>query len=395
MPDGGSSAAVLAVFPLPGGLLALNPTNGVLQAVEGLGAWLLLGWQQGLDAAQLHAEHAAAFPDTRLTLAALQKQFHQLRAAFATPPEDNAYRQEYQAVLASPVDPARDGEGMGLNINGFRVQVISPDYPALLAEWQRLCAWQMLATPFRPHAQFVIHREAGGHFSLDCNGQSLCTGVTETATLPVLMDLIQILSYQRGDYLLAVHAAVLAKAGRTLILPGLSGAGKSTLCTHLATQGFTVYSDELAVLCAPDASAQPLPLPLPLAVKSGSWELLHPHWPELVDAPVWERPDGRRLKYLALPEHARPTAQAEPGTARHYVVFPHYDPDCVQPQWQPLTELELLSGLTQAGYQLPRAPDAASVERLLAFACNTPAYRLRYASLEAAQCLILQWLESP
>src|SRR5262249_11483556 len=42
----------------------------------------------------------------------------------------------------------------------------------------------------------------------------------------------------RCHFFLMLHAAVLARDGQALIMPGLPGAGKSTLCTYLAHNGW-------------------------------------------------------------------------------------------------------------------------------------------------------------
>lgn len=48
--------------------------------------------------------------------------------------------------------------------------------------------------------------------------------------------------------LVAVHAAVVARGGRALLVPGASGTGKSTLCVAAAALGVRVLSDEYALV---------------------------------------------------------------------------------------------------------------------------------------------------
>jgi hypothetical protein len=58
-----------------------------------------------------------------------------------------------------------------------------------------------------------------------------------------------------------VHAGVVARDGRTLLLPGESFSGKSTLVRALVEQGAVYYSDEYAVL-GQDGRVHPYPRPL-------------------------------------------------------------------------------------------------------------------------------------
>lgn len=61
----------------------------------------------------------------------------------------------------------------------------------------------------------------------------------------------------RHPHLLFVHAGVVAKAGRAIVLPGLSRAGKSTLVLALLRAGAQLLSDEL--LAYDPATARLLP----------------------------------------------------------------------------------------------------------------------------------------
>jgi HprK-related kinase A len=66
----------------------------------------------------------------------------------------------------------------------------------------------------------------------------------------------------------AVHAAVLERNGRTMILSAESGAGKSTLCAALALNGWRLFSDEFALI-DPD-TGKLTPLPRPISLKNAS-----------------------------------------------------------------------------------------------------------------------------
>jgi hypothetical protein len=65
----------------------------------------------------------------------------------------------------------------------------------------------------------------------------------------------------RGPYLVA-HAAVVARAGTTLAIPGASGAGKTTLTVALLQRGWRYVSDEALAVDWNTGVLQPYPRPL-------------------------------------------------------------------------------------------------------------------------------------
>lgn len=99
---------------------------------------------------------------------------------------------------------------------------------------------------------------------------------------------------EKADYAIALHAATLVRGGRTLLLGGAPGAGKTTLTIALTQAGMAFAGDDVAVLRA-DGSC--LGLPFAPAVKAGAWPLLAAISPDVAAAPVWRRPDRRRVRY--------------------------------------------------------------------------------------------------
>ena len=69
------------------------------------------------------------------------------------------------------------------------------------------------------------------------------------------------------EYLI-IHSAVVAKNGRCVMLPGAPGAGKSTLCSGLATRGWQLLSDELALISCETGKIAPFPRPISLKNQS-------------------------------------------------------------------------------------------------------------------------------
>jgi hypothetical protein len=72
---------------------------------------------------------------------------------------------------------------------------------------------------------------------------------------------------QAHHYLL-LHAAVLERHGRAVILPGEPGAGKSTLTAALMLSGWRLLSDELTMIDRDDGLVVPLARPVSLKNRS-------------------------------------------------------------------------------------------------------------------------------
>ena len=76
----------------------------------------------------------------------------------------------------------------------------------------------------------------------------------------------------RANQYVMIHAAVLERDGRALVLPGITGAGKSTLCAGLAFRGWRLLSDEFALIRPADGQVDPWPRPISL--KNASIEVI-------------------------------------------------------------------------------------------------------------------------
>jgi hypothetical protein len=103
------------------------------------------------------------------------------------------------------------------------------------------------------------------------------------------------------EWLAVLHGAAVAGPSGAALLCGASGAGKSTLTGFLLAAGLDLVTDDYAPLEA--GSWQLWPVPFGLSVKEGSWPLMVPHFPELIDAPVVSTRE-RRQRYLHPPRLA-------------------------------------------------------------------------------------------
>ncbi|MGE0668780.1 MAG: HprK-related kinase A [Sphingomonadales bacterium] len=121
---------------------------------------------------------------------------------------------------------------------------------------------------------------------------------------------------------LILHAAVVAREGRAVILPGQSGQGKSTLCAALVARGWRHLSDEFALL--DPASLAITAHPRPISLKNRSLQAVEAWAPELVLSPAYEGTPKGTIGYVA-PSRAAVEAAAVPAVPAA-VVFPRFDP---------------------------------------------------------------------
>ena len=130
---------------------------------------------------------------------------------------------------------------------------------------------------------------------------------------------------------LIVHAAVLERGGRALILPAPSGSGKSTLCAGLVFGGgWRLLSDELALI--DPNSGHVAPLPRPVSLKNASIDLIRAFAPTAQFSAAIDETVKGRVAHVQPPAEGvqRASQLAVPG----WVVLPRYvadDPAQLQP----------------------------------------------------------------
>ncbi|MFI5403523.1 MAG: HprK-related kinase A [Planctomycetota bacterium] len=117
---------------------------------------------------------------------------------------------------------------------------------------------------------------------------------------------------------LIVHAAVLERNGRAILMPAKPGTGKSTLCTALVHRGWRLLSDEMALLRPSDGLLDPIPRPV--ALKEGSIEVIRRFAPEAAIGALWPDTIKGTVAYVRPPEESMRRARepAVPG----WIVFP-------------------------------------------------------------------------
>lgn len=124
------------------------------------------------------------------------------------------------------------------------------------------------------------------------------------------------------DYLI-VHAAVVEKNGKVLMLPAPPGAGKSTLCAALVCSGWRLLSDELALLSL-SGDNKITPLARPVCLKNGSIDVIKQHFPEATFGPLCLDTSKGTVAHMAAP--AESLQRVSDPAQLQWVVFPRFQP---------------------------------------------------------------------
>lgn len=140
--------------------------------------------------------------------------------------------------------------------------------------------------------------------------------------LPLLEWGLNACVYRFAHQFLIIHAAVVARGGFALILPGLPGAGKSTLCAALVAAGWRLLSDELTLLDPADGRIRPLARPISL--KNDSIAVIRQLDPNAVIGPLAADTHKGTVAHLRPPRDSV-SRGSEPACPR-WIVSPQFAP---------------------------------------------------------------------
>jgi HprK-related kinase A len=151
--------------------------------------------------------------------------------------------------------------------------------------------------------------------------------------------------FTRPTQYLLLHAAVVERHGRALILSGKPGAGKSTLTAGLVLRGWRLFSDEVAII--PTDRPEILPLPRPVSLKGPSIDLVRQLSPSAVIGPTVDETRKGRVAHLRPP--AESVARAAEPAVPAQVVFPQFVPGS-RTELQPVSRAEALLRLAHESF---------------------------------------------
>lgn len=181
-----------------------------------------------------------------------------------------------------------------------------------------------------------------------------------------------------------LHAAVLERNGRAVILPAPPGSGKSTLCAYLAFNGWRLLSDELALI-SPD-SGEVYGLARPINLKNASIDIIAGELPHVPFCkPV---PDTKK----GTVSHMQPSANAVEDMHRPvpigWLVKPCYVAQS-QLETTPISRPEALAMVMENSFNYDILGPSAfvAITHLLE---NVRSFDLQYSNLAEAR----QWFDN-
>ncbi|MCC6609941.1 MAG: HprK-related kinase A [Burkholderiales bacterium] len=177
---------------------------------------------------------------------------------------------------------------------------------------------------------------------------------------------------------LLLHAGVVERDGRAVLLPALPGSGKSTLTAALANRGFRLLSDEFGVVRLADAAL--LPLVRPTALKNESIEVMRRFAPGAVLGPSF--PKTRKGTVAHLAPRSESVAKLAVPARPALILFPNFTRDAelaLEPI--PKSRAFLKLSTNSFNYEL-LGPEAFDAVTKLVSSCEC--YRLRFGDLEEA-----------
>lgn len=181
-------------------------------------------------------------------------------------------------------------------------------------------------------------------------------------------------SYQH-QYL-AIHAAVLERGGKAIILPAPPGSGKSTLCAVLMQEGWRLLSDEMCLIDL--QSGLIWPYVRPVSLKNQSIALITQWYPDAQLRQITSGTTKGTVGYL-LPSDLSWQAYQQPAQPA-WVVFPQYQPEQTELMLTPLPKADAFMHLAYNSFNYNVLADEAFTA-LSALVQRCASYRLEYADI--------------
>lgn len=186
---------------------------------------------------------------------------------------------------------------------------------------------------------------------------------------------------------LAIHAAVLEKDGKALIMPAPPGSGKSTLCALLMLQGWRLLSDEMCLIDPLSGRLQPYVRPVSL--KNASIDVIQHYYPDV--AVLHRTPDTEKGTVAYLRPTDSSWQQANSSAKPYWIIFPAYQASSEPVAAFTMPKADTLLYLAQNSFNYA-VFGADGFNVLCQLVENTQNYRLEYSDTKQMLQLLEQLL---
>jgi hypothetical protein len=190
---------------------------------------------------------------------------------------------------------------------------------------------------------------------------------------------------QHAHHYLMLHAAVVEKGGRAIIMPGQPGSGKSTLCAALLGEGWRLLSDEFALLSPEDGLLTPLPRPV--SIKNAAIDLIRQRMPDAVIGPIATDTAKGTVAHLKAPLDS--VRRAEERATPAWLVFPEYDSAASETVLEPLSKGRSLMAAAESSFNYD-VLGVTGFETVADLVDRCECYTLTYQDLDEALARIAQ-----
>jgi len=279
--------------------------------------------------------------------------------------------------------------GLGFAVGPFKVHIRAA-VPGLFEPLHLLYANFPLVSAdsvFTLHATVAAKRRRPAfwrsqvHFTVD--GFAPHEDLPIEQALAVLEWGINLVIAMRSHHFLMLHAAVLERGGRAIVLPGMPGSGKSTLCAALAHSGWRLLSDEFGLVS--HRSSMFTPVPRPIALKNQAIDVFRSFAPQAVVGPRIPKTRKGTVAHVRPPIDSIDRQSEQVQATR--IVFPQWQ-DGSRLEWVPLSKPRCFMALATNSFNY----DLSGEEGFLttkAIVDSCDAYRLVYSDLNEA----IAWID--
>ncbi|WP_286263448.1 HprK-related kinase A [Thalassotalea atypica] len=219
-------------------------------------------------------------------------------------------------------------EGLKIKIGRFNTLVKLSPIPSLLNEFYRLYQHSLLVKQddfidfpisllLTPGVRSFIKPQ----INFDFCGLQPFEPLPAVQALPLLEWGMNWCVSQHYHDSLIIHAAVIEKYGKAIVLPGLPGAGKSTLCAGLVhIGGWRLLSDELTLIDL--NSGKVLPNPRPISLKNQSINILDSLCPDIYHSNIVKDTAKGSVSLFQAPIDS--VRRVDEAVDIKYVIFPRF-----------------------------------------------------------------------